>query len=364
MAYNGSGVFVRLYNFVNDAAANIKIRADRMDNELAGIATGLTTAITKDGQTTITADLPMNSHKHTGVGDAVNLTDYASYSQLRKIRLYQATVGGTADVITTTNSPALAAYVTGMEISWIASGANTTNVTINVDGLGAKAVTRDGTIALVAGDIPSGAMVTAAYDGTRLQLVNVAIPKGTIGQIFTSNGAGIAPTFQTLSSGTVLLGTLTASSSSTLNATSFITSAYDHYKIVFIDLLLSTTASVLLLGAHDNATFTDTGIAQIASLTLGGNTAPTYTGDSGSSGVTIVPSGVSPVLGGNADLTVFTRNALWHSSISAPYFSGYPRIADVAFDSGGSNKLNAFQLKPSAGNFTSGKVQIWGLKNT
>ena len=58
MAFNGSGVFVRLYNWVNDAAANIKIRADRMDNEMDGFATGLSSCITKDGQTTITANLP------------------------------------------------------------------------------------------------------------------------------------------------------------------------------------------------------------------------------------------------------------------------------------------------------------------
>jgi hypothetical protein len=58
MAFNGSGVFVRLYNWANDKAANIKIRADRMDAEMDGFATGLTTCITKDGQTTTSALIP------------------------------------------------------------------------------------------------------------------------------------------------------------------------------------------------------------------------------------------------------------------------------------------------------------------
>lgn len=82
MAFNGSGVFNRLYNWVNDAAANIKIRADRMDAEFNGIATGLTNCITKDGQTTVTANLPMVGFKHTGVGNASSSDEYAAYGQL------------------------------------------------------------------------------------------------------------------------------------------------------------------------------------------------------------------------------------------------------------------------------------------
>lgn len=83
MAFNGSGVFVRLYNWVNDAAANIKIRADRMDAEMDGFATGLTTCITKNGQTTITANLPMAGFRHTGCGDAAADTDYLTQGQLK-----------------------------------------------------------------------------------------------------------------------------------------------------------------------------------------------------------------------------------------------------------------------------------------
>lgn len=58
MAFNGTGTFSRLYNWVSDAASGINIRADRSDNELDGIATGLSTAICKDGQTTTTAVIP------------------------------------------------------------------------------------------------------------------------------------------------------------------------------------------------------------------------------------------------------------------------------------------------------------------
>jgi len=68
MAFNGSGVFVRLYNWANDAAASIKIRADRFDAEMDGFATGLSTCMTKDGQQLPTAAQNFNGQSLTNVG--------------------------------------------------------------------------------------------------------------------------------------------------------------------------------------------------------------------------------------------------------------------------------------------------------
>jgi hypothetical protein len=57
MAYS-SGTFSRLYDWTDDRDNGIKIRADRMDAEFDGIATGLTTALLKDGTQTATAKIP------------------------------------------------------------------------------------------------------------------------------------------------------------------------------------------------------------------------------------------------------------------------------------------------------------------
>lgn len=59
MAFNGKGVFVRLYNWVTDAANGINIRADRMDAEMDGFASGLSLCLTRDGQAAMTANLDM-----------------------------------------------------------------------------------------------------------------------------------------------------------------------------------------------------------------------------------------------------------------------------------------------------------------
>jgi uncharacterized protein (DUF1330 family) len=45
-------------------------------------------------------------------------------------------------------------------------------VTLNIDSQGAKAVTRTGAVALVAGDMVTGQVAVVEYDGTRFQLLN------------------------------------------------------------------------------------------------------------------------------------------------------------------------------------------------
>jgi hypothetical protein len=64
----------------------------------------------------------------------------------------------------------LAAYAAGQTFRFIAAANNTGAVTININSIGAKAVTKQGTTALVSGDIVSGSTVTITYDGTQFQL--------------------------------------------------------------------------------------------------------------------------------------------------------------------------------------------------
>lgn len=59
--FNGSGTFVRTYNWVNDKTNGINITASRFDTEDNGFATGLSTVICKDGQSTTTAIIPFAS---------------------------------------------------------------------------------------------------------------------------------------------------------------------------------------------------------------------------------------------------------------------------------------------------------------
>lgn len=80
------------------------------------------------------------------------------------------TVTGT-NTLTALGVPAIQAYTTGAQYSFVAQNNNTSAVTINVDTLGAKSVTKAGSVALEAGDIVAGAAYIILYDGTRFQLM-------------------------------------------------------------------------------------------------------------------------------------------------------------------------------------------------
>ena len=68
MAFNGSGTFSVIDSFVTDRNDGIKIQAQRMDDQFQDVADGLTLCLTKDGQQTPTADLPMGGFKLTNLG--------------------------------------------------------------------------------------------------------------------------------------------------------------------------------------------------------------------------------------------------------------------------------------------------------
>src|SRR6478752_4692435 len=80
MAFNGSGVFVRLYNWVTDHSNSVPVTDSRMDGEMDGFATGLSNAICRDGQSTATARIPFGS----GVSASGSVSSVA-YSQTNDI---------------------------------------------------------------------------------------------------------------------------------------------------------------------------------------------------------------------------------------------------------------------------------------
>ena len=80
--------------------------------------------------------------------------------------------------------PTLTQYTTGMVLHWTpdvnsAGG----SVTLNLDSLGAKAVTlADGATNPGPLDLIAGRMTEIWYDGTSFQLLNPAIPEGILGE--------------------------------------------------------------------------------------------------------------------------------------------------------------------------------------
>jgi len=107
--------------------------------------------------------------------------------------------GGPANSFTLTHSPpyitAASAYRIGQVYVFVANNDITGAATLNVDGLGAKAIKKRVNLDLIADDILNGQMVSVIYDGTNFQMLSDVsnydlsyFPPGELGQVFRTIG--------------------------------------------------------------------------------------------------------------------------------------------------------------------------------
>ena len=188
----------------NPVTAGTTITTTWANNTLNDIATALTQSVSSDGQTTWTGDMVAGNNKITGLADGSAADDSATIGQVQGNTFAMLGAVSGADTITATASPPITAYATGQTFRFVSAGANTGAVTLALNGLTAKNVTKTGTTALAAGDIPSGAVVEVIYDGTQFQMLGLA-----------STGS---PTFAgtvTITGGTTFTGTAHAATSAT-----------------------------------------------------------------------------------------------------------------------------------------------------
>ncbi len=206
MSFNGSGVF-QINTAGQPVVSGTVISSTAFNALTADLATGLSTCVTKDGQTTPTANLPMANYKFTGLGAGTDAGDSATLGQVQStvVKLI-GSVSGT-DTITGSLTPALTAYAAGQMFYFVAAGDNTGAVTLNINSLGAKNVTKNGSTALVAGEIKSGQTVTVIYDGTRFQMVNPVVLglTGITSSTVTALGSGAGDSV-TSATGTTAIG--------------------------------------------------------------------------------------------------------------------------------------------------------------
>lgn len=84
------------------------------------------------------------------------------------------------NTIAATATPTLTAYAAGQTYSFVAANSNTGAVTLSIDGLTAKSITKNGSATLSAGDIQAGKMMWVEYDGTTFQLINNIVYNGSV----------------------------------------------------------------------------------------------------------------------------------------------------------------------------------------
>lgn len=102
------------------------------------------------------------------------------------------TAGGTT-AYTLTSGLSLAAYVSGQSFLIKMNATNTGASTLNVDSLGAKNITKNGTTALASGDLVSGTIYRVAYDGTQFQVVDGTALDATLTALAALQTTTVAP---------------------------------------------------------------------------------------------------------------------------------------------------------------------------
>lgn len=188
MPRNGSGTYSRTngiytgsttWTQTRDALRNIRV--DDHDAHDQDIADALTASLSKDGQTTPTANLPMGGFAHTNVADATARTQYAKVSQVQDgSYLYGGVSAGSANAQTISVSPAITAYANGMRVRFKAGLTNTGATTINVNGVGATAVQTMTGFPLRGAEILAGCIYVIDYDNAASAFKLTPLDKTTI----------------------------------------------------------------------------------------------------------------------------------------------------------------------------------------
>lgn len=349
MAFNGAGVFQLVAG--NPVVTGTVISSTWANNTLSDIANnGLTNCITKDGQQTVTADIPFNAHKLSGVGNGALRTDAPNIGQVQDGGITSLiSVAGT-DTITANTSPTFAAYTAGQTFDFIAAGANMTGtVTLNVNGIGAKPVTKFGAVALIPGDIISGQSVRVRYDGTQFQITSQILP------------------------GRVLLASAVASNSASVDFTGLFTAAYIDYEIEWQDVVHPT----VITGNSDQlwVRVSQSGVFQTA-----GNYLFTFnfvnnslaTGPAGASTAVAIPlyngqAGASP-LGSSGRLLlcnplgVGNYKRVLHQSTGINSPTGLANYFGGGAWAGNSGALDGIRMMLGSSNIVSGTFKLYGVR--
>lgn len=252
-------------------------------------------------------------------------------------------VAGT-NAITANANPVLTAAPSKPMAFWLLPVNDcTAAVVVNIDGFGAFNVVRQDGTATTLGDIRAAKLQLLVFDGTSLRMVT------------QSNTVPL------------LLTTLTAAVSASLQDTTHLTSTFTEYELRFRNILPASANQPLELLVHSGGVFQTTNYLCSQSGADGGTgwdsagtttyigvtrTATTFPANSGS-GVSGWIRVVNP--------TNTSAPKQWFGQFT--YYNGTTcTVVDVSgFWNGGNGAVDGFQVKPVSGNITSGSIEVWGI---
>ena len=156
MPRTGNGTYVLPPG--NPVIPSTVIRSDWANSTLGDIAQALTGSISKDGQTSPTANLTMAGYRHLNVADAQNPNEYATARQLQNLSLNRLTtaITSTATAYVATSPLNTQVLTDGMIFIFTPNVDNGLNPTLAVNGLAAAPLLDSSRIPIVPGVIKAG----------------------------------------------------------------------------------------------------------------------------------------------------------------------------------------------------------------
>lgn len=226
------------------------------------------------------------------------------------------------------------------------------------------------TSATTATNLAGGAQGSVPYQSAAGTTALLAA--GTSGQVLTTQGAGANPTWSTISSSPwVLLATVNASNSSTIDLAYYFSSAYDFYVVLYDNVLGASNGSICARIMDNTGSWMTSSYAYTVAYMQPG-TGITSTGSTNNSSMII-----SRPIGANSSYArasglIYINGPLNTSNYKNIYWT-------AASDSGGNGTVNTtwgagayignsgtiwngIQLFNDGGNITSGKFSLYGVK--
>lgn len=241
--YSGATVWLQNKN------AGVKIVTTRHDLHDQDLATGINTCLTKDGQNTPTADLPMGGFRHTGVGTAQNRTQYFTGAQVadNAAQWCGTAVSTAGTMFSVSNTFAGTALTIGLRIQFISTQASTASTYISVSGAGSALLApSDGTSALATDGVGSGELVDVMYSnlaGGIFQKMNARSTSNTFTSLNVTSIGTVATAVIPLLLATAgsVSGTLAVG---TLSGNTLFTGTKTFSGTAIVNQMLGTTANV------------------------------------------------------------------------------------------------------------------------